>query len=228
MGMHSSAAQSLDLQVAHAATALAALGLVDAFGHVSARDADHMVITPAADLATVAASDCLRVPLSATSLPAGCPAEGWAHLALYERFPATGAIARAQPPASLAVGMLTDRIAPTHGQACWLGDWVPVFPSAQLVRDVGRGRALAEAMGSADAMILRGNGAIVMARDPATALATMSVLATACTVWLQTGNERAAALPEAEVRSWQAVKHELLPRLGAHLLRKTAVTRPLR
>ncbi|WP_431970214.1 class II aldolase/adducin family protein, partial [Nocardia sp. bgisy134] len=211
-----------DIQVADAARALAALGLVDAFGHVSARDVDHMVITPAADLATVAASDCLRVPLTATELPPGCPAEAWAHLALYQRYPATGAIARAQPAASLAVGMCTDRIAPTHGQACWLGDYIPVYPSALLVREADRGRRLAEAMGSADAMILRGNGAIAMGSGPATAVATMSVLAAACTVWLQMRDEPATLLSAAEIRSWQAVKAELLPRLGAHLLRTAA------
>jgi HCOMODA/2-hydroxy-3-carboxy-muconic semialdehyde decarboxylase len=226
--MDSSPAQPLAVQVADAARALAALGLVDAFGHVSARDDDHMVITPATDLGAVEASDCLRVPLAATSLPSGCPAEAWAHLALYERFPATGAIARAQPASSLAAGRLTDTIAPTHGQACWLGDSVPVYPSALLVREADRGRSLAEAMGSGDAMILRGNGAIVMARDPATAVATMSVLATACTVWLQTRDEPVAALSAEEVRSWQAVKQELLPRLGAHLLRKAAATRHTR
>ena len=218
--MNSSPAQSLSVRVAEAGRALAALGLVDAFGHVSARDADHMVITPARDLSAVEASDCLRVPLTTGSLPPGCPAEAWAHLALYERFPETGAIARAQPLASLAVGRLTDRLAPTHGQACWLGDHVPVLPSALLVRDAERGRSLAEAMESGDALIMRGNGAIVMGRDPATAMATMSVLAAACTVWLQTRNEAVAALTPEEVRSWQAAKPELLPRLAAHLLRK--------
>ncbi|MFI2475098.1 class II aldolase/adducin family protein [Nocardia xishanensis] len=223
--MRSPTTQTLEIQVADAARALAALGLVDAFGHVSARDADHMVITPAADLATVAASDCLRVPLTATALPSGCPAEAWAHLALYQRYPTTGAIARAQPAASLAVGMRTDRFAPTHGQACWLGDSIPVYPSALLVREADRGRKLAEAMGSADAMILRGNGAIAMGSDPATAVATMSVLAAACTVWLQTRDEPVAAMSAEEIRSWQAVKHELLPRLGAHLLRKATTTR---
>ncbi|MFE3081519.1 class II aldolase/adducin family protein [Nocardia tengchongensis] len=226
--MCSSTTQSLDIRVAEAARALAALGLVDAFGHVSARDVDHMVITPAADLASVAASDCLRVPLAATALPSGCPAEAWAHLALYQRYPATGAIARAQPAASLAVGMRTDRVAPTHGQACWLGDSIPVYPSALLVREADRGRRLAEAMGAADAMILRGNGAIATGSDPATAVAAMSVLATACTVWLQMGGETAASLSAEEIRSWQAVKAELLPRLGVHLLRKAAAAGPAR
>jgi HCOMODA/2-hydroxy-3-carboxy-muconic semialdehyde decarboxylase len=218
--MSSSPALPLSVHVAQAGRALAALGLVDAFGHVSARDGDHMVITPAQDLSAVEASDCLRVPLTTRSLPPGCPAEAWAHLALYERFPETGAIARAQPPESLAVGRLTDRVAPTHGQACWLGDFVPVLPSALLVRDAARGRILAVAMGSGDALIMRGNGAIVMGRDPATATATMSVLATTCAVWLQTRDEAVAALTPEEVHSWQVVKPELLPRLAAHLLRK--------
>ncbi|MEV6252547.1 class II aldolase/adducin family protein [Nocardia sp. NPDC051911] len=226
--MSSSTTQPIEVQVSDAARAMATMGLVDAFGHVSAREFGHMVITPAADLETVEASNCIRVPLNATSLPPGCPAEAWAHLALYHRFPATGAIARAQPAASLAVGMLADRIAPTHGQACWLGESVPVYPSALLVREADRGLRLAEAIGASDALILRGNGAITMAADPATAVATMSVLAAACTVWLETRDAPVAAMSAEEIRSWQAVKHELLPRLGAHLLRKAATTRAAR
>ncbi len=61
--------------VAEAGRVLAGLGLVTAFGHVSARAGDRMIITPAADLAGVTATDLIDVPLDPRSLPAGAPAE---------------------------------------------------------------------------------------------------------------------------------------------------------
>ena len=42
-----------------------------------------MLITPAADLATVGEATVIEVPLTATALPPGAPAEAWAHLAVY-------------------------------------------------------------------------------------------------------------------------------------------------
>ena len=61
--------------VAEAANVLARLGLVTAYGHVSARAGEAMLITPAADLAEVTASQVIEVPLTATPpLPAGVPA----------------------------------------------------------------------------------------------------------------------------------------------------------
>jgi HCOMODA/2-hydroxy-3-carboxy-muconic semialdehyde decarboxylase len=83
-------------EVAEAARVLARLGLVTAFGHVSARAGDSMLITPAADLAGVTAASVIEVPLEAQALPAGAPAEAWAHLALYRARPDAAAIARSR------------------------------------------------------------------------------------------------------------------------------------
>src|SRR5271154_4231940 len=89
--------------VAEAANVLARLGLVTAYGHVSARAGEAMLITPAADLAEVMASQVIEVPLTVTPpLPAGVPAEAWAHLALYRARPDAAAIARAQPVSGFA------------------------------------------------------------------------------------------------------------------------------
>jgi ribulose-5-phosphate 4-epimerase/fuculose-1-phosphate aldolase len=54
--------------IADAARVLAALDLVTAFGHVSARDGEHMLITPAAALGEVRSADLVAVPLDATVL----------------------------------------------------------------------------------------------------------------------------------------------------------------
>lgn len=63
----------LRAEVAEAAHVLARLGLVTAFGHVSARVGGAMLITPAADLAGVSADGLIEVALEA---PAEAPAEG--------------------------------------------------------------------------------------------------------------------------------------------------------
>ena len=52
-------------EVAEAANVLARLGLVTAYGHVSARAGESMLITPAADLACVTGSGVIEVPLAA-------------------------------------------------------------------------------------------------------------------------------------------------------------------
>ena len=57
-------------EVADAANALSRLGLVTAYGHVSARAGVSMLITPAGDLADVTESDVITVPLAAPVLPA--------------------------------------------------------------------------------------------------------------------------------------------------------------
>src|ERR1700759_2090145 len=84
-------------EVAEAGRVLAGLGLVTAFGHVSARAGDAMLITPAAGLGEVTGDRVVRVPLDAAALPSGtngtAPAEAWAHLTLYRRRADVDAIA---------------------------------------------------------------------------------------------------------------------------------------
>src|SRR5580658_5032617 len=55
-------------ELVEAAQALSRLGLVTAYGHVSVRAGTIMVITPAADLATVTDATLVDVPLAASSL----------------------------------------------------------------------------------------------------------------------------------------------------------------
>ncbi|HEY1916487.1 MAG TPA: class II aldolase/adducin family protein [Streptosporangiaceae bacterium] len=153
-------------QVAEAARVLARLGLVTAYGHVSARSGDSMLITLAADLGTVEESDIVTVPLAASALPPGAPAEAWVHLALYRVRADAGAIARAQPPSAFAVAAATTSMAPLHGQAAWLGECVPVHDDARLLRSADLAGAAVSRLPAGEALLLRGNGAITLARPP--------------------------------------------------------------
>jgi ribulose-5-phosphate 4-epimerase/fuculose-1-phosphate aldolase len=212
-------------EVAEAARVLARLGLVTAFGHVSARAGDSMLITPAADLAGVTAASVIEVPLAARVLPAGAPAEAWAHLALYRARPDAAAIARAQPAAAFAVAAVATVMVPVHGQAAWLGESVPVYGDAALLRSADRAERAASCLPAGEALLLRGNGALTLGAAPGLAVARMWLLAAACDVYLAalsasraaSGARPVTALSDGEIASWRAVGGELLPRLWEHL-----------
>jgi ribulose-5-phosphate 4-epimerase/fuculose-1-phosphate aldolase len=204
--------------VAQAARVLSALGLVTAFGHVSARTGRTMLVTPAADLGTVTAVDVREVDLDATALPAGVPAEAGAHLALSRGRPDAGAVARAQPTGAIAVAAATTTMEPLHGQAAWLGaQGVPVHDDARLLRSPALATVAIATLGRADALLLRGNGALTLGATPGLAVARMAVLDTACTAYLAADGP-ALVLGVEEVLSWRTAADELLPRLWDHLL----------
>jgi HCOMODA/2-hydroxy-3-carboxy-muconic semialdehyde decarboxylase len=231
--------------IAEAARVLSALGLVTAFGHVSARSAGVMLITPAADLAGVNGAAIVPVPLDlpdAGPLPAGAPAEAWAHLALYRARPDAGAIARGQPASAFAAAAAVSgaamnglpvsglpvsglpvsgraaRLLPLYGQAAWLGDFVPVHDSAHLLRSAELARRAAADLPAGEALVLRGNGALTLGATPALAVTRMWLLAATCQNWLAAAaGGPPTPLTAAETGSWRSVADELLPRLWQHL-----------
>jgi HCOMODA/2-hydroxy-3-carboxy-muconic semialdehyde decarboxylase len=222
-------------EVAGAANVLARLGLVTAFGHVSARAGESMLITPAADLAGVTASGVIEVPLTAGTLPAGtlpagAPAEAWAHLALYRARPDAAAIARAQPPGAFAVAAAVTRMVPLHGQAAWLGEAVPVYDDAVLLRSPDQAERAARCLPAGEALLLRGNGAVTLGATPGLAVARMWLVAAACDVYLAalaaSGAIPVTPLSADEIASWRAVGGELLPRLWQHLRNRPGSSGP--
>jgi HCOMODA/2-hydroxy-3-carboxy-muconic semialdehyde decarboxylase len=229
-------------EVAEAAQVLARLGLVTAFGHVSARAGRAMLITPAADLAAVTADGLIEVPLETPAegtlagprqgavLPPGAPAEAWAHLAVYRQRPDADAVARAQPPSAFAAAAAAGAdggggaiaIRPLYGQAAWLGQQVPVHDDARLLRSPALAGAAAASLPDGEALLLRGNGALTLGAAPGLAVARMWLLALACQAFLDAraagaAGEAVTPLRPAEVESWRAVAPELLPRLWQHL-----------
>ena len=205
-------------EIAEAARVLARLGLVTAYGHVSARAGESMLITPAADLACVTGAGVIEVPLAAGTLPAGAPAEAWAHLALYHARPGAAAIARAQPASAFAAAAVVTRLDPLYGQAAWLGESVPVHHDAALLRSPEQAERAALCLPAGEALLLRGNGALTLGDTPGLAVTRMWLLAAACEVFLAA---RAAGpvtpLSGDEIAAWRAAGAGLLPRLWPHL-----------
>ena len=207
-------------EVIAAAHALDAAGLVTAFGHVSFRDGqDSFRITPPKPLGFLVADEPLsEVSLAEDELPEGVPGEAWIHWAVYKSRPDVGGICRAQPPISTAVTSAGLPIRPLHGQGVFLGEEVPVYKDARLIRGREAGEALAEDLGNAGGIVMRGNGAVTVGTSVGGAAARMWVLERSAEmnkVAASAGTPR--PLGEEEFTYWESVSEEILERIWFYL-----------
>lgn len=213
-------------EVLTGAACLAAEGLVDAFGHVSAREDGRAVLTPPRPLGSLAPGERLpALALDAEDLPPDVPREAWLHWAIYRGRPDVRAVCRAQPPSPLALGVAGVPVRALHGQGALVGAEVPVFDDARLVRDRERGEAVAATLGDAWAVVLRGNGAVTVGASVGHAVARMWLLERSAglnALALRAGEAR--PLRPEELEAWQATGDELLERLWGYLRGRVAAT----
>lgn len=137
-------------------------GLAHAYGHVSLRiDADHFLVTPAAPLGAVTASERGVVVPIAGDLPTAALPEVRLHREIYRRRADVGGICRVQPPAVMALSALGRTPRVLHGLGAYFAPRAPLWPGVALVRDDARARAVIDAMGASAAIVLSGNGCVV-------------------------------------------------------------------
>lgn len=168
------AATATALRAAVAATArrLARLGLVEAFGHVSARHGDGAVITSVRPLGGQGPEDTLVIAGDGSVLdgPEGeVPLETPMHLAIYRARTDVGAICRGHPPATVVIGTRLDDVPLVHGLGALAGRRVPVHPDVDLITTPASGQAVASTLGDGSAVVLRANGALAVGTDLAAA-----------------------------------------------------------
>ena len=207
-------------EIVVAARSVAAWGLVTAFGHASARQGpDAFLITPPKPLGSLGPDEALHeVSLERDELPEGVPGEVWVHWAIYNARPEVQGICRAQPPVTTALASADVPIKPLHGQGAFLGREVPVYDDARLIRGREAGEALAKSLGSANSVIMRGNGAVTVGKSVGVAVARMWVLERSAEM-----NRDAAsagtlrALSEEEFAYWDGVSEEILTRIWRYL-----------
>lgn len=202
-----------------AGAALARHGLVDAFGHVSARTPEGgWAMTGAVPPGSLTSADIHPFDPAADTLAPPLPKEAWIHRAVARARPDAGAVCRAQPPTATALASAGVPIVPLHGQGAFLGPRVPVHDDPRLVRDADHAQALARDLGGAPAVLMRGNGAITVGDSVAEAVALMWVLERSAAM-----NATASAagtprpLSEDEQCSWRAVAPELCRRIWLYL-----------
>ncbi len=153
-------------EVAFVARLLARAGLVQGFGHVSAR-AEHggFVLTSTAPLLDADAGTVLELD-DAGNVRAGenCPLEAPLHAAIYAARSDVGAICRTHSTHAAAWACRGEQPPVIHGLG-GLSGTVAVYGSPQLISDPAAGAAAAAALGSGDCLLLQANGALATAPD---------------------------------------------------------------
>jgi len=157
---------------------LASQGVVDAFGHVSARhDAapDRFLLARNMAPAQVRAEDILQFALDGTPIDAGdrrVYLERFIHGAIYRARPDVMAVVHSHSPAVLPFTVSRRaRLQPICHMSGFLGAGAPLFEiraaagdgSDLLVRDDRLGRALADSLGNASLVLMRGHGSTTVA-----------------------------------------------------------------
>jgi ribulose-5-phosphate 4-epimerase/fuculose-1-phosphate aldolase len=147
-------------------TILSDQGLVEGFGHVSARlPGDRVLITPRKALALVQEDELLTLDLDGNVLGGeGRPAlESAMHLAIYRHRPDVQAISRTHSRACAVFSASGQPVRAVHRFGCHLGAEVPVHPDFTLVGARELGDAVATLLGDGQAVLLRGNGTLITA-----------------------------------------------------------------
>lgn len=157
----------IDIGQAHerirkAAAALSGAGLVHAYGHCSLRlDDDNFLVSAALPLSLAARQQGMACPVDG-ALPDGVLGEVRIHQCIYRRRPDVGAVCRIMPPALMALSTQGIVPRPRHGIGAYFAD-LPLWEDPRLLRHDDAAAALAERMGDACAIVMRGNGAVVTA-----------------------------------------------------------------
>jgi ribulose-5-phosphate 4-epimerase/fuculose-1-phosphate aldolase len=157
---------------------LAHQGVVDAFGHVSVRhdsQPDRFLLARNMAPAQVAAGDILQFALDGTPLAAGdrrVYLERFIHGAIYRARPDVMAVVHSHSPGVLPFTVSRRaRLQPICHMSGFLGAGAPLFeirdtagPATDLlVRDDRLGRALADRLGPASFVLMRGHGSTTVA-----------------------------------------------------------------
>jgi HCOMODA/2-hydroxy-3-carboxy-muconic semialdehyde decarboxylase len=148
--------------VQQAARALGAAGLVHAYGHCSLRLSDtHFLVCAAMPMGLIRDEPGIVVPVTGP-LPDGVLGEVRAHQAIYARRADVNAICRIMPPTLMMLS--TQRIVPQprHGIGAYFDPAPALWDNPRLLRSDDSAGQLADALADRNAIIMRGNGAIIV------------------------------------------------------------------
>lgn len=141
---------------------MAAAGLAESFGHVSARFGEGFLITTVAPFLTQDAADVIRVT-DLSDPPSGggsAPLETPMHAAVYTARPDVGAVCRGHPRSVVAWGTGLESLPLAHGLGAMAGGVIPVHPDVDLISTTDQGAQVARSLGDGCSVILRANGCL--------------------------------------------------------------------
>ncbi len=140
-------------------------GLVNAFGHVSARvpGTETFLIPTRASPALCRPERLLLMDLDGNQLEGeGTPnTEFWIHARIYAARPDVGSVAHVHAPSCVVLGQIGQTVRPLHNSAGPFADGVPTFERVGLIRSRELGDQVAATLSQHRAMLLRAHGANV-------------------------------------------------------------------
>ena len=146
-----------------AARALGRHGLGHAFGHVSARlDDDTFLVCAPRPMGTIAPGAAGTVVPVEGALPQGVLGEVRVHQQIYRRRPDVGGICRTFLAKVLTLSAMRLTPQPRHGFASYFAPAAPLWDSPLLLRNDADAAGLAETLGAARAVVMRGNGCVLV------------------------------------------------------------------
>lgn len=152
----------LGRRVRVAARALARHGLVQAWGHCSARiDHESFLVCASAPMGSIGIGEPGTVVNIDEPLPSGVLGEVRIHQQIYKRRPDVGGVCRVMPPNTIALSTLRIVPKPRHGvgafnAACRFWD------DPRLLRDDRLAAELSDHLGDAPSLVMRANGAVTV------------------------------------------------------------------
>ena len=150
-------------------------GVVDGFGHISARHPnrpDRFLMSMAKAPGRVVAEDIMEFDLEGKPVDArGRPIyqERFIHSEVYKARPDVNAVIHSHSPTVIPFTVTQVPLRPVHNAASFLAAGVPLFEmrnvagmTNNLVSDSARGKALVETLGDRPVVLLRGHGNVVV------------------------------------------------------------------
>ncbi len=150
-------------------------GVLDGFGHVSARDdkdPQHFLLSRSMAPGLVTTKDILKYDLDGAPVDARGRAvyiERFIHAAIYRARPDVKAVVHTHSPLLIAFGVTGTSLRPVYHLASFLGAGTPIFDirsaggmTDMLVRNNQFGDALAQVLADKPVALMRGHGSVVV------------------------------------------------------------------
>jgi len=136
-------------------------GLSDAFAHLSARvgDGKKMLFMPRKSPVLVKSKDLFVVDFDKL-VP-----QSTVHQAVYKARENAGAVIHFHSPAVVLLSVVGQTVQPMHNYSAIFYEGVPVFEGTGQVESPERAGEIAQLLGTAKAVILRGHGAVVVGQS---------------------------------------------------------------
>jgi ribulose-5-phosphate 4-epimerase/fuculose-1-phosphate aldolase len=188
-------------------------GVVDGYGHVSVRNPanpNHFYISRwlAPDLVTV--DDIMELDFDC--VPANGDnrrmySERWIHAEIYRARPDVKSIVHTHAPTVVLMGTINEPLLPIYHMGGFIGAGLPSFDirksfgmTSMLVNDAAKGKALAQALGTAPAAFMRGHGGITVGTTIKHSVGRSVYLKVNAEMHLQAGNRKIETLSPEEAR----------------------------